>query len=324
MLRRGSSGGIVRPIDREHGVTTTRSRLRHVLRETPVLRDLYDAQFHIRRHHARTGRWPNPLFPRTVNDWLLRRLILAHEPLHARLSDKLETRAFVRERLGEDPTVPILGQWDSVEALAADWDRLPHAFVLKPTHGSGWVRLVPDRTAAGRDAMLAEARGWMHASFYDLWREWGYRHVRPRLVAEHRVAPMPGEPTPVEYRFWMFGGRLALFRVSIGFMGQVRGCAFDSALRPVSFAISDRPNRPLPPPAPEDFAWMLGLAQRLTAGIDFLRVDFLQEAGRIWLGELTAYPDAGTAPYQPWAWAEWMGAVWRATRRGGDWPPMPA
>lgn len=324
MLRRGASGVIVRRIDAGHGVTRTRNWLRGTMRETPVLRDLYDAQFHIRRHHARTGRWPNPLVPRTVNDWLLRRLILAREPLHARFSDKLETRAFVRERLGEDPTVPVLGAWDSVEALATDWDRLPDAFVLKPTHGSGWVRPVADRAAADRDAVLAEARGWMAASFYDLWREWGYRDVRPRLVAEYRVPPIQGEATPLEHRFWMFGGRLGVLRVSMGLAGQIKGCAFDAGLRPVSFAIAGRPNHPLPPPAPDDFAWMLGIAERLTDGIDFLRVDFLQEPGRIWLGELTAYPDAGTAPYAPWAWADWMGAAWRASRRGRSWPPMPA
>lgn len=305
-------------------MTGLHARLRQVMRDTPLLRDLYDAQWHIRRHRSRTGRWPNPLFPRTVNDWLLRRLILAHDPLHARLSDKLAARGFVRERLGFDPTVPILGTWDSVEALAAAWDSLPASFVLKPTHGSGWVRVIADRAQADRSAALAEAAGWMATSFYDLWREWGYRDVRPRLIAERRVPPAPGEDTPIEHRFWMFGGRLGLLRVSAGLAATVGGSGFDAALHPVSFAVAGRPNRTIPPPAPDDFAWMLGIAERLTAGVDFLRVDFLQEAGRIWLGELTPYPDAGTAPYEPWAWAAWMGAAWRAARRGSPWPPMPA
>ena len=50
------------------------------------------------------------------------------------MADKYEARAFVKEKIGEEYLVPLLGVWESAEAI--NIDELPEEFVLKCTHDS--------------------------------------------------------------------------------------------------------------------------------------------------------------------------------------------
>jgi hypothetical protein len=78
---------------------------------------------------------------------------------------------------------------------------------------------------------------------------------------------------------------------------------------------------PPPEPARQTIA---ALAQALGHDADFLRLDtFVTADGRVLVGEITPYAHAGRAMFQPREWDLWLGAVWRATRRGEAWPPMP-
>jgi hypothetical protein len=290
----------------------------------PMVRRVGDARFLLRRHRRLVGRWANPLMPRTFNDWILRRLILVHDPLHARLSDKVALRSFVIERLGRDACVPLLGVWEDVAALERSWDDLPSALVLKPNHASAMTELIHDREQVDRAAVLARARSWLQTNYYHLYREWGYRKVRARLLAERLVPPPPGEEAVVDIRLYMFSGRLGLLRLTTRVNGSFYGTAFDAALRPLSFALNGRPPRDLPPPPAHTFARMLGLAEALSAATDFVRVDLLEDGPRLYVGEVTCFPDAGAGLFDPPLWDEWLGTLWRAGRARKPFPATPA
>ena len=287
------------------------------------LRPLVEAWVHGRRHRREIGHWPNPLVPRTFNEHVLRTLILRRDPLHARVSDKLELRAVVRERLGEDGCVPLLGAWDTHEALARDWDALPDAFILKPNHASGWLHVVRDRAATDRAWVIAQARWWLENSFYDRSREWVYRRIRPRLLAEPLLPAPPGEDGPRNHRCFTFGGRLGMLRVhgSRGGMDLEANCDAEGRRLPVH--VNHAPAAPIDPPPAARVRAMGAVAGRLARGTDFLRVDLYDDGERLLVGELTPFPNAGALPFHPPAWDLWLGAVWRAARRGEAWPPPP-
>jgi hypothetical protein len=287
---------------------------------------LHDWIWLVKRHRRRIGTWPHPWQPRSFNDWIYRRLLVAPEPLHAQLSCKLGQRDYKAARIGPDASLPLLGIWDEAAALDADWDSLPDAFMLKPTHGSSWLRAVPDKCAADRAAILAEAAGWLRRSYYETSHEIGYRDLVPRLIAEPLLPPAPGYITPWEYSLFCFGGRPALLhsraytpdgRKAVGFLDMARQV----------LPISPRPHREQPVPEPPgDAAWsrMLDLAGPLSRGTDFLRVDFLVVGDEAWAGELTPYPAAGRQNIEPAAWNDWLGAVWHATLDGCRWPDPPS
>jgi hypothetical protein len=60
---------------------------------------------------------------------------------------------------------------------------------------------------------------------------------------------------------------------------------------------------------------MIDLAERIAQGFDFLRVDLYQVEERIYFGEITVYPNAGLAPFQPAEWDRKLGDWWRKRRQ---------
>ena len=289
------------------------------------LRRLGDAVWLMKRHRRRLGRGPNPLRPRTLNDWVMRRLMLAPEPLHAQFCCKLGQRRFKAERIGEAASVPLLGVWDSAEALARDWDALPAAFMLKPTHASSWFRAVPDKAAADKAAILAEAAGWLARSYYAASREIGYRDVVPRLIAETLVRPPEGFPTPRETHLYCFDGRIALATIGLRPReGEYCTSLLDAEGRPLPAYKPGRQPDPLPPPAPAVWARIRELSAALSRGLDFVRCDVLIEGETVWVSELTPYPMGGRQEFEPLPWMGWLGGVWAATRAGRPWPDPPS
>ena len=61
------------------------------------------------------------------------------------LVDKYEVREYVKEHMGAEYLVPILGVWDDVEEI--DFNKLPEKFVLKATHDSGSAIICEDKSA---------------------------------------------------------------------------------------------------------------------------------------------------------------------------------
>jgi hypothetical protein len=53
---------------------------------------------------------------------------------------------------------------------------------------------------------------------------------------------------------------------------------------------------------------MLELASRLSKGLPFARVDFFVVDGAIYFGEVTLYPESGSAMFSPLSYEEYLGS----------------
>ena len=68
------------------------------------------------------------------------------------------------------------------------------------------------------------------------------------------------------------------------------------------------PNSSFHIPKPVHYDKMVEIAERLSAGIPFLRVDFYEVDGRLYFGELTFYPASGWVGFNPPEWDEIFGS----------------
>jgi hypothetical protein len=64
------------------------------------------------------------------------------------------------------------------------------------------------------------------------------------------------------------------------------------------------------PPLPEALAEFVSVAEELGRGVDFVRVDLYDLAGRVVFGELTNYPAAGVDDFRPATFDEELGTRW--------------
>lgn len=100
--------------------------------------------------------------------------------------------------------------WDSPEEI--DFDRLPEQFVLKTTHGggSGGVVVCRDKSLLNKEKAVSILRESMDSDIYKNFREWPYKNVRKRIIAETFIAPKAelqnAKYDLTDYKFFCFDG----------------------------------------------------------------------------------------------------------------------
>lgn len=89
------------------------------------------------RHLLRMGRFAKLRHPQDLNEKILWMTLHTDTSEWSLLADKYEVRKYVKECGLEDTLVKQYGLYNSMAEV--NFDKLPNAFVLKPTHGSGDV-----------------------------------------------------------------------------------------------------------------------------------------------------------------------------------------
>jgi len=90
-----------------------------------------------------TGETLNLDDPQTYNEKIQWLKLHDSTQVKVRLADKYAVRDWVKEKIGEQYLIPLLGVWDKFEDI--DFDSLPQKFVLKCNHGSGYNIVVTDK-----------------------------------------------------------------------------------------------------------------------------------------------------------------------------------
>jgi hypothetical protein len=246
-------------------------------------------------HRLHIGRWPQVDSPVTFNEklqWLKLNYRTSELPT---LVDKWEVRSFVESRVGPDVLIPVHGVFESVDDI--DFEALPQRFVLKPSHGSGWVIICRDKAQLDLDLSRRKLRRWMRRNYYYHAREWAYRTVKPRIVCEELLLDENGA-IPRDFKLFCFGGEPRFIQVdSNRFSGHQRDFYDpDWNLMPMEMLYpSSGEELPRPGSLPE----MLRAAASLSQGFPFCRVDFYAVRARIYFGELTFFPENGVGEFRP-------------------------
>lgn len=244
--------------------------------------------------------------PRTYNEKLQWLKLHDRNPLYRTLADKAEVKAWAAERIGAQHINPTLGLWDRAEDI--DFDALPERFVLKTTHDCGGVVICKDKASFHQEAARQALREALGRNYYTRHREWPYKDIRPRILAEPYLEDRFGELR--DYKFFCFDGTPRLMFIASGRQGPGETCFdfYDMQFRHLPFT-NGHPNAAVPPERPEAFEEMKRLAATLSEGIPHVRVDFYEVEGRVILGEMTFFHWSGLVPFDPPEWDVRLGEM---------------
>lgn len=156
-------------------------------------------------YRAKVGKRLNLRNPRTFNEKLQWLKLHDRNPLYTTLVDKFAVKKWVADRIGEEYVIPTLGVWDSFDEI--DFGVLPERFVLKCTHDSGGLAICRSRASFDVNAARRKIEESIARNFYWHAREWPYKNVQPRIIAEQYLSSDPKTGQVVDYRFNCFEGR---------------------------------------------------------------------------------------------------------------------
>lgn len=292
---------------------------------------LPDAVFIRRKYFLSYGKPLNLDKPTGFNEKLQWLKLNDRKPIYARLADKYAVREYIAERIGEEYLVPLVGgPWSSADQI--DFDGLPSQFVLKCTHDSGSVIVCRDKAHFDMEGARKSLAKRLRRNYYYGDREWQYKNIIPRIIAEEYLSYPPLSEVPaacapvdiqqfqssnglLDYKFMCFNGEVKALFLDIGVIDSSGKAAVeyyrniydrDFHLLPV---LETRPNYPHPIPMPENYETMVHIAQQLSQGFPHLRVDMYNMHGDIRIGELTLYHGSGMSNFfDPPQWDEIFGS----------------
>ena len=246
-------------------------------------------------YRIKTGRKLHLKNPKTYSEKLNWLKIYDRNPLYTRLVDKYEVREYVKERIGEDYLFPLLGVWDKFDEI--DFKALPERFVLKCTHDFGSVIIVNDKAQFDIEKARRAINGELKYNFFYRGREWAYKNVRPRIIAEKNM--QEGETRLTDYKFFCFGGEVKYVFVAQGRGTDLRFDFFDKEYNhlPITNGV---PNADIIPRKPSCYDEMISVAEKLSAGINNVRVDLYDIGGRVYFSEMTFYHNGGMVAFEPY------------------------
>lgn len=230
--------------------------------------------------------------PRTFNEKLQWLKLYDRNPQYTILVDKLKVKQWISEKVGEQYVIPTLAVYDSVDQI--DLDSLPDQFVLKCNHDSGGVVICRDKSTFDLDAAKRKLAASMNKNFYWEAREWPYKGVTPCVFAEEYLEET-GNGGLVDYKFFCFNGEPDCVMVCIDrHIKLPKFYFFDKNwnLKRLNIRGKEAPEG-FSLPKPPMLEKMFELAQVLSSGIPFVRVDFYNIGEDVRFGEMTFFPEGG-------------------------------
>lgn len=235
--------------------------------------------------------------PKTFNEKLQWLKLYYHKPEFTMMVDKYEVRNYIKEKVGEEYLIPLLGVYDRYDDI--DFDKLPNQFVLKPNHTSGNVFICKDKSKVDYKKLKIEVDSWMKREYYWVHREWPYKNVKPKIICDKYMVDESGSELK-DYKFMCFNGVVKCSFVCLNRNSKsgLNVDFYDMDWNPMSFE-RHYPNSGTIIPKPKNFDKMVEFAEKLSIDIPFVRVDFYESNGWLYFGELTFYPGSGFEGFNP-------------------------
>lgn len=246
------------------------------------------------------GKFPNLEHPQTFSEKLQWLKLYDRKPEYTMMVDKYAVKEYVSHKIGKQYVIPVFGVWNRPEDI--DYDSLPNQFVLKCNHDSGGLVICKDKSKLDKKKVCEKINKSIKRNLFYGTREWPYKNVKPLVFAEEYMEDKFGELR--DYKFFCFDGKVkAMFiatdRQKLG--EDTKFDFFDENFNHLPFT-NGHPNADSMPEKPTHFEEMKVLAEKLSAGIPQVRVDFYEVDNRVYFGELTFFHWGGIKPFEPEEW----------------------
>lgn len=236
--------------------------------------------------------WANP---KTFNEKLQWLKLNYKNPLAVTLVDKYMVKDFVSSVLGYDYIIPTIGVWECFDDI--NFEELPNQFVLKCNHNSGGILICRDKKTFDHKWANKVISRSLKQDYFEYEREWPYKEVKRRIIAEKLLISDDGEDLK-DYKFFCFNGRVMCFKIDLDRYTFHRANYYNRNCQLLDFGelyyppLNDRVVS-----IPSNINKMIVAAEKLSKGLPFVRVDFYNVNQKIYFGEMTLFPGGGTAPY---------------------------
>ena len=254
------------------------------------------------RYFAAYKRFCELKTPKDLNEKILYTKLFTDTSSWPALVDKYRVREYVQKCGLGHTLVKLYGAWSSLSEM--NWNALPEDFILKANNGDGKGT---NKVVRGKSALSEQEIGNLTAMMSDwlsrkhvgaLVAEPQYADIQPCVIAEELLPVEEGQNTITDYKVWCFNGKAHFIWVCSDRSKGGNSAAvltYDREWMPhpeYSVFTSDYVQGE-PIPRPSNLEEMLSIAETLSEGFPYLRVDLYNINGKVYFGELTFTSQGG-------------------------------
>ena len=225
-----------------------------------------------------------------------------------RIVDKYLFKQYIKEKLGEGYTIPLLGRWTSIHDLKKDWDKLPEEFCLKSTLQSDgrFIKFFHKKSLTDFASIENELNDWLNPKktlINSFCR--AYYNATPSIIAEKYIENVKDQL--YDYKFFCFDGKpFCIESAKERFNEEETHFTFyDLEWNKLNVTSRNHPNGDVPYPFHLDD--MINLSKILSKGFPHIRVDFFDTKDKLYIAELTLYTAGGFSKYKPKSFNKTLG-----------------
>lgn len=217
-------------------------------------------------------------------------------------TDKLLAREVCLKRLNTDKYLNELYQVCN-DAKEIDFDSLPNSFVIKTTDGGNGdnVFICTDKNQINYLEVIKLINSWRHKRYDRISREWAYKGAKnSRIIIEKYLVDLKNSDHSIDdYKFLCYNGKFRYLWIDKDRYSQHKRGFWNENLEFLYHVRSDHPTFEKPPILPDNISEMIDIAEKLSQGFPFARIDLYNIGGKIYFGEITFYPWSGYVQYTP-------------------------
>ena len=262
--------------------------------------NLSDKKYLERKFECCMGKSLDFEHPQTFNEKLQWLKLYDRKSEYTVMVDKYKVREYIKNKIGEEYLIPLIGVWDDPDDI--DFDALPDKFVLKCNHNSGLgMCICKDKSNLDIKKVKNELRRGLAQDYYLTGREWPYKNVPRRIIAEKYMEDASGELR--DYKFYCFNGvmKFVMINSDRNTDKPTRADYFDRDFNWLDFTWGYS-HAEVHPQKPEQFEKMVAIAEWLSKELPHIRVDLYDCNGKIYFGELTFFDGSGFDKIEPLEW----------------------
>lgn len=251
-------------------------------------------------YYLKTGTNLSLKHPKTFNEKLQWLKLYNRKSEYSMMVDKVAVKEYVKRIIGSEYIIPTLGVWDNPDDI--NFDQLPKQFVLKCNHNSGnGMYICRDKTSIDARSVISNLKKGLKENYYKKWREWPYKNVCRKVLAEKFMVDESGTELK-DYKIFCFNGEPEIVEVDYNRFVNHKRNLYDKNWNFIDMSIEYPSEREHFIARPDNLEKMLNLARKLSQGIPHLRVDFYSIGTQIYFGELTFFHEAGMGHFYPNSW----------------------
>jgi hypothetical protein len=246
----------------------------------------------------------------TFNEKVQWRKFHDRNPLFTTLADKLLVKTHIK-RIIPELTIPRV-LWSGNSLKSVDFYNFPDDYVIKANHASGTNFIVRNGEHPSVEKLSFLEKEWRATDISKTFVEWAYAQISILFFIEEFLNFE--DASPIDYKFWVFHGEVKFVQVDLNRFTEHKRAFYSTSGVKLEFLLT-HPDINEPFQMPNNFDEMIWIAEKISEGLDFIRVDLYSDNEAVYFGECTMYPGGGYEKFTPFDFDEKIGKLWCLNNR---------